>query len=134
MNNKTFPDFKTSNFPIMISNIIDNCGMQIDDLAKKCRLHRSSITNLKNGSRVSKNIIIIVCIVLAVSLQDTMELLKNAGYELSLNSNTDKAYIFFLQNHIIDVDVCEEMISEWNNQIKSPYKMDKIMHLHRKNN
>lgn len=131
------PTFSTSDFPVLISDLIDEyCskkGITQYGFALECRLDRNTVKTLRNGKRVTKSLIIIICIVMKVSVKKTKDLLESAGYNLDPNNNSDKAYLYFLESKL-NIDECEKQIMEWNKTIKSKYEMDQIKHLHRKKN
>lgn len=129
------PNFTTSEFPQRmhdeIDNYLDKEKIDLNVLAEKCNIYRETIRDLMNGKNVSKNLIVLLCIVMQMSVNETEELLNCAGYNLNQNCNTDKAYVYFIENQI-EIDKCIELIEEWNKKIKSPYKHDKIKNLYRK--
>ena len=127
------PKFLTSNFPVLMSNLIDRYlkqkGITREVFANNCALDRKTINNMKNGGPLTKRSILRVCVAMDLSLEETEKTLHSAGFEFNSNNNTDIAYRFLIENRV-DRYNFDEKIFELNKKITSLYKMDKIKPLY----
>jgi len=92
-------------FAVKLLKLIDIKGMTDVECYKKANVHKNVFWKIKNtaGYRPSKATVIAFAIALELSLDETQELLRSAGFSLSHNNTFDMIIEFYLINGIYDI-------------------------------
>jgi len=101
-NTQTAPAFSE----LLLNNISEK-GMSGKEFYKKARLGRKLFSTINNNELYmpSKETAIMCCLGLELNMEETEELLKSAGYSLSLSIGWDRVIWFCIDYGIYDFDI-----------------------------
>lgn len=88
----------------------NNYGIDINDLALKLEVEYEKLNDLFRFNQIpSKGLVIAICLILNLSLKETMDVLNKFSYKL-LNNDSDKIISYFFINNIRDIALLNEML------------------------
>lgn len=102
---------KSKNFSSLLFLYIDRSGLKDSLIYKKAGIDRKLFSKIRcNNYILNKKSIIRLCLVLKLSLNESITLLNSAGYTLSKSNEFDLIISFFLENKIYDLYIINEML------------------------
>lgn len=102
---------KSKNFSSLLFLYIDRSGLKDSLIYKKAGIDRKLFSKIRcNNYILNKKNIIRLCLVLKLSLNESIALLNSAGYTLSKSNDFDLIINFFLENKIYDLYIINEML------------------------
>ena len=95
-----------STFSELLLKTISDKGMSGKDFYKKARLGRKLFSTIKNNMHYmpNKETAIMCCLGLELNMDQTEELLKSAGYSLSLSIGWDRVIYYCISRGVYDFD------------------------------
>ena len=107
-------ELKAPTFQEMLLTCIKNKGMKNVDFYKAAYMDRKLFSAIKNNKdyRPSKETAAACCFGLKLNLPDAQDLLRMAGYFLSLGIPWDRVVYYCLKKGIYDLDVVNELLYE----------------------
>ena len=94
-------------FSVLLLKIISEKGISGKEFYKKARLGRKLFSTINNNVLYmpSKETAVMCCLGLELNMKETEELLKSAGYSLSLSIGWDRVIWFCIDYGIYDFDI-----------------------------
>lgn len=92
-------------FSMMLLRLIDKSGKKDSDIYTKADQSKQTFSKIRSNRNYqpSKNTVLSFAIALELNMDQTMDLLKSAGYTLSDGIKIDLAIRFFIENGIYDL-------------------------------
>lgn len=112
---------KKESFSEYLLKLIDDKGKTDVEVYKKANIDRRLFSKIRTEKNYSpkKSTVLSLAIGLELSLEETEELLKRAGYSLSENCNFDIIVAFFIENKIYDIFKIDETLFYYKEKLLS---------------
>lgn len=103
---------KTIEFKDLLFSFIDEKKLRDSEVYKKAGIDRKTFSKIRciNHYIPKKNNVIKLCLSLSLDLDQTIELLSSAGYQLSTNNNFDLIIRYFIERGIYDLDLINDYL------------------------
>ena len=104
----------TPGFRELLFDLIRKKGLKNADLYRRATLTKAHFSKIKNDERYhpSKDTVLALALALKLTLDETQEFLKRAGYTLTDSSKTDLIVRFFIERQMYDVDEVNSVLDE----------------------
>jgi len=98
-------------FQELLMKHIEEKGISNKEFYKKAHMDRRLFSSIKNNKsyQPSKSTALACCLALELSIGQAEELLKSAGYSLSLSITEDRVVYYCLDNGITDIEVVSDL-------------------------
>ena len=103
-------------FAVLLLKLIDKKGMGDAECYKKANVHKNVFWKIKNDGkyRPGKPTVLAFAIALELSLEETEQLLRSAGFALSHNNLFDMIIEFYISNGIYDIFEINEALYKYD--------------------
>ena len=104
----------TPAFRELLFDLIRKQGLKNADLYRRATLTKAHFSKTKHDERYhpSKDTVLALALALKLTLDETQEFLKRAGYTLTDSSKTDLIVRFFIERQMYDVDEVNSVLDE----------------------
>jgi len=101
-------------FRDMLFDLIQKKGLKNAELYQRATLTKAHFSKIKNDEdyHPSKDTVLALALALKLTLDETQEFLRCAGYTLTRSSKTDLIVRFFIERHLYDVDEVNSVLDE----------------------
>lgn len=102
-------------FTSTLCSYLKNHKKSYEEISREIGINKSYISRLVNGERrnPARDIVLKLCIVLELGLNDTYSLLSSAGYTLEDNNKRDFIIKTFMENSVYSIDKIDEILSDY---------------------
>lgn len=106
-------------FTDRVLRMIDERGLSDADVYKRANLDRRLFSKLRkgNGYQPSKATALALAIALELNLDDTLDLLKTAGYALSASNRADVIVQFFIEEEHFDIFAINDALFKYEEKL-----------------
>jgi len=110
---------QTETFQEMLFRLIDRKGLTDPQVYKKANMDRKLFSKIrsKKGYIPSKNNVLALAMALSLNLDETMDLLRRAGYALSPSILFDRIVVYCILNKIYDIYEVNLCLFEYTDQV-----------------
>lgn len=107
------------NFSLRLMRLIESKGLDHVTVYKKARIDRKLFSRIRSnhGYLPSKKTILALALAMELTLEETEDLLKDAGYSLSTYILFDVILEFFISQKIYDLDTINAVLYKYQQQI-----------------
>jgi O-acetyl-ADP-ribose deacetylase (regulator of RNase III) len=112
-------DALDESFTDRLLRLIDESGKSDPEVYKGANMDRKLFSKIRkgNGYQPSKSTAIALAVSLELNLDDTLDLLKTAGYTLSQSNYFDVIVNFFIENEVYDIFVINEALFAYEQKL-----------------
>ena len=109
---------KALTFSKLVKKIMEDKGITSKDIYKNSLINRKlfSALNVNDDYIPSRETAIMYCIALKLNYEDSVNLLKSAGYTFYEYSNFDRVVKYFLDNKIYNIDKINDALYYYTNK------------------
>lgn len=110
---------RDESFSTMLFRKIDELGIKDSDCYTRAHISKQVFSKIrcKNDYRPTKQTVLALAVALELSLEETVEMLRKAGFAFSQNSCFDIIVTFFIQNQIYDIGTINEYLYQYDQSL-----------------
>lgn len=118
---RKIPIVLEESFSEKLLKLIDKTGLSDPDVYKKAGIDRKLFSKIRSNKdyQPSKSTVISFSLGLNLGMDDTLDLLKSAGYALSNSSKFDVIIQYFIEHKIFDIFQVNDALHEFGQPILS---------------